>query len=601
MSDATLSGVSKQATLHAIACVVALCSFAYELVYSELLTVMYGGTVTQYGLTIGLFFSSLGVGSFLVRHFDDAQHSNFFRTEVYLALAAPVGFLFVLWLNTAALPQELPNGVLQVAARLPVVVVGVLSGFELPLLLSMVRSEAGSTSTPGWVDRLGRVVETVSFRLLSVVFHTDRESTDYDTDSTVLAMDYLGGLLGALVYVFVLYPRLGLIPSVFVLALLNCLAALVFVAQFSDRWGIGDRWGSTDTDAGTITTREHRAVLVACLLLTAVYAGVSLQHQAVDDELTGYYMESLIEDEHPRDTVSASITDQYTTRNQQVVRYERSWNGESANRLFAGDSDTCLRLDSAIQLCDSWADSYHHGLVDVPMTMYENSTDTEVLLVGGGDWIAANYLRDHDVSVDQVDLDGAFMDRSKDSAFLERYHDDAYEYEDLTVYRQDIYTYLQETDREYDLVLLDLPGAKSDDLLQLYSVEFYSMLADRLADDGVVVTWGYSGYTYGPHNKAYMNTVGAAGFDHRMAYYAYNDPDADGTDQLGERFFVFAPEEPESTISPANGTAYVRNHSDQYGSVDWRDTPQYAGIEPNSVFDPNYDLIVETRVKTETQ
>jgi spermidine synthase len=563
---------------------------------------MYGGTVTQYGLTIGLFFSSLGVGSFLVRHFDDAQHSNFFRTEVYLALVAPVGFLFILWLNTAALPQVLPDGVIQVAARLPVVVVGVLSGFELPLLLSMVQSEAGrSASPPGWVERLGRVVENGSYRVLSVVFHTDRESTEYDTYSTVLAMDYLGGLFGALVFVFVLYPRLGLIPSVFVLALLNCLAAVLFVARFSDRWGLSGRWGSFSTAERGIDSREHRAILVACLLLTGVYAGVVVQHQAVDDELTGYYMESLIEDEHPQDTVSASITDQYTTRNQQVVRYERSWDGESKNQLFAGESDTCLRLDSAIQLCDSWADSYHHGLVDVPMTMYENSTETEVLLVGGGDWIAANYLRNHGVSVDQVDLDGEFMERTKHSEFLEGYHNDAYEYDHLTVYQQDIYTYLQGIEREYDLVLLDLPGAKSDDLLHLYSVEFYSMLADRLSDDGLVVTWGYSGYTYGPHNKAYMNTVREAGFDHRMAYYAYNDPDADGTDQLGERFFMFAPDGNLSTITPANGTAYVRDHSEQYRAVDWSETPQYAGVEPNSVFDPNYELIVETRVKKEKQ
>ena len=595
MSDTTLSGLSERTTLHGIACIVALCSFGYELVYSELLTVVYGGTVTQYGLTIGLFFSSLGVGSFLVRQFDDAQHSNFFRTEVYLALSAPVGFLFVLWLNTAVLPQSLPEEVIQVAARLPVVVVGVLSGFELPLLLSMVYSETGQSSPPGWVKRIGRAFENGTYQVLSAVFRTDRESTEYDTYSTVLAMDYLGGLLGALAYVFVLYPRLGLIPSVFVLALLNCLAAVLFVAQFSDSWR------STGNYDLSISSPGHQVVLVACLLLTALYAGVVIQHQTVDDELTGYYMESLIEDEHPQDTVSASITDQYTTRNQQVVRYERSWNGGAEGQLVAGEAGTCLRQDSAIQLCDSWADSYHHGLVDVPMTMYENSTQTEVLLVGGGDWIAANYLRDHDVRIDQVDVDGEFMNRAKRSEFLERYHDDAYEYDNLTVYERDIYTYLQQNDREYDLILLDLPGAKSDELLHLYSVEFYSMLAERLADGGTVATWGYSGYTYGPHHKAYMNTVREAGFDHRAEYYAYNDPDADGTDQLGERFFIFAPHEPQATITPANGTEYVRTHGEQYRSADWSETPRYAGVEANSVFDPNYDLIVETRIKKENQ
>jgi spermidine synthase len=596
MTNATPSSVSERVTLHGIACLVALCSFAYELVYSELLTVIYGGTVTQYGLTIGLFFSSLGIGSFFVRHFADAQHSNFFRTEVYLALTAPVGFLFILWVNTAAVPQIFPNGIIQVAARLPVVAVGVLSGFELPLLLSMVQSETGrSASLPNWITRLGQIVENGTYRVLSAAFQTDRESTEYDTYSTVLAMDYLGGLLGALVYVFVLYPRLGLIPSVFVLALLNCLAAVLFVAQFSGRWR------RSGTDNPSISFREQRAVLMACLLLTAVYGGIAVQHHTVDDELTGYYMESLIEDDHPEDTVSASITDQYTTRHQQVVRYERSWNGESENQLFAGESDTCLRQDSAIQLCDSWADSYHHGLVDVPMTMYENSTETEVLLVGGGDWIAANYLRDHNVSVDQVDIDREFMNRAKHSKFLEQYHDNAYEYDNLTVYDQDIYTYLQNNDRKYDIILLDLPGAKNDDLLPLYSVEFYSMLADRLTDHGTVVTWGYSGYTYGPHHKAYTNTVREAGFDHRMEYYAYNDPDADGTDQLGERFFIFAPRDPRSTITPANGTDYVRTHGERYRAADWSETPRYVGVEPNSVFDPNYDLIVNTRVKQEDQ
>jgi spermidine synthase len=54
MSVNPKSIVSKQAILHAAAFIVALCSFAYELVYSELLTVMYGGAVIQYGLTIGL-------------------------------------------------------------------------------------------------------------------------------------------------------------------------------------------------------------------------------------------------------------------------------------------------------------------------------------------------------------------------------------------------------------------------------------------------------------------------------------------------------------------------------------------------------------------
>lgn len=589
------SRISEQAVLHATALVVALCSFAYELVYSELLTVMYGGTVTQYGLTIGLFFSSLGIGSYLAQHFDDTEHSNFFRTEVYLAFAAPLGFLLILWLNTAELPGIIPNEILQAVARLPVVVIGILSGFELPLLMSMVETEYGNDApSPEWVDRLGRAGDTAAYALVSLLFHTSRESEEYDTYSTVLTMDYLGGLGGALIYVFVLYPELGLMPSVFVLALLNCVAALLFTIRFSGR-----PWGLFKTENRVIRTQEAASLFIACLLLTGIYSGVALQHQTVSDELSKYYMEGLIEKEYSQDTVEVNITSQFTTKHQQVIQYERTWDGESDNQMFASQSETCMRLDSAIQLCESWAESYHHGLVDVPLSMYENSTDTDVLLVGGGDWIAANNLREHGVSVDQVDIDGEFMAHTKNNEFTHTYHNNAYKYENLTTHQQDIYTYLQQTDKEYDIILLDLPGAKSDDLLNLYSVEFYTMLNKQLSNNGVVVTWAYSEYAYGEHHKAYMNTVHEAGLEHRQSYWARDDFNEDGSEQLGERFFILAPDNNRPEITPKNGSAYVQDHSEQYESVNWQDTPQYTGVEVNSVFDPNYEIIVSGRVDSD--
>lgn len=586
------SPLSKQAVLHATALIVALCSFAYELVYSELLTVMYGGTVTQYGLTIGLFFSSLGIGSYLAQHFDDTEHSNFFRTEIYLAFAAPLGFLLILWLNTAELAQIIPNGILQVLARLPVVVIGVLSGFELPLLLSMVKEEYGNDApSQKWLDRLGNAGEAIGYSIISLLFHSSRESEEYDTYSTVLTMDYLGGLAGALIYVFVLYPEIGLIPSVFVLALLNCVAALLFTIRFSDQ-----PWGLFKTEDRVIMTHEAASIFIVCLLLTSVYAGVALQHQAVNDELTEYYMEGLIEKEYPQDTIETDITSQFTTNHQQVIQYERTWKGDSENQMFATESETCMRLDSAIQLCESWSESYHSGLVDVPLSMYENSTETDVLLVGGGDWIAANNLRQHNVSVDQVDLDGEFMEHTKNNNFTAKYHDDAYEYEHLTTHQQDIYAYLQQTDKAYDVILLDLPGAKSDDLLNLYSVEFYTMLNEQLSDDGIVVTWGYSEYAYAEHHKAYINSVHEAGFEQQQTYWAYDDFNRDGSMQLGERFFIFAPDEGRPEITPQNGSVYVQNHSNQYEDVSWEDTPQYTGVEVNSVFHPNYEIIVNDRI-----
>ncbi len=582
---------SRQGILHIVALLVALCSFAYELAYAELLTVAYGGTVTQYGLTIGLFFFSLGVGSYLARHLDETRQSNFFRTEVYIAAAAPVGFLFIIWADATRALDGLPLLAERITVRVPVVAVGVLSGLELPMLLSMVETEPETTDKlPEAALTLASVLDRVAHGVVSLFFHTSRDGTQYNTYSSVLAMDYLGGLFGALVFVFYLYPEVGLVPSVAGLALLNCLAALLFVVRFSERGWTPFSVPSADR---TVVTRERVSAVLVCVLLTVTFAGAVVQSDTVNSEVTGYYTENVIEQEYPRGTIDATVTDQYTTRYQQVTYYNRTWVGDGNNTAFAGESERCLRLGTAVQLCESWATSYHDGLVDVPLSMYENSTDTDVLVLGGGDWIATDHLRAHNVSVDLVDVDRTFMEQAKTDELLRRYHDDAYQYDNLTVHRQDAFEFLKTTPEAYDVILLDLPGATDDDLLHLYSTEFYSLLAERLTPDGVVGTWVYSQYAFPEHYRTYLNTIADAGFSRSLGYWAHDDLDGDGTEELGERFRLLAPDETRPTPQPSNGTAYVQQHASSYRSLEWLPTPTYAGYEPSSIFQPNYNLVVE--------
>ncbi|GKZ14687.1 spermidine synthase [Haladaptatus sp. T7] len=569
--------------------VVSFCSFVYEFVYSELLTVMYGETVTQYVITVGLYFFSLGIGAALSDDLNPDSHGgNFFRTEVFLAAVAPAGFLLVIGLNSVRIPPAVPAELLWVVARLPVVAVGFLSGFELPLLTHMV-DELGDDgeAAPAWLRRLGGRVHGSVIAVLRLFWDVERKTGTRSGLSVVLAMDYVGGLAGAVLYARVLYPGWGLIPTIFVLALLNAVAALVFIVRFGE-WS----WTPLDVRA-PLVRRVPKVLLVVCLLLTVSYGGVVAKHDAADERLSELYLEQHIENEYQPGAMRAQVVSQETTPYQHVIRYKRTWTGAGPNPYFTGDTERCLRLGSAIQMCDSWADSYHNGLVDVPMSMFERGPETKVLVVGGGDWVAIDHLRKYDVTVDQVDLDAEFMNRTKNDPFFSRWHHDSYEYERLNTTIADGYQYLRKTDERYDLVLLDIPGATNDDLLKLYSKEFYGSVRRHLTSDGVLVTWTYSADSYPEHHKAFVNTVGAAGFTRQLPYWAWEDIDSDGETERIERFYVLAPGD-RRPLGVENGTAYVNRYADRYRDRRWQPVPHYRGVRVNTIFHPNYDILIDT-------
>ncbi|MDY7080859.1 MAG: spermidine synthase [Halobacteria archaeon] len=514
--------------------VVAFCSIVYELIYSELLTVIFGGTVVRYSITIGLFLFSFGVGSFAYRRFR-GDDTNFFRVEVVLSILGPLGLVYIILLNSSFIP--LPDSTLLVLSHFPIIAVGFLAGLEVPFLTSLVKDM--------------------------------RDDATGNEFSEVLGMDYIGSLFGTVIYALLLYPGLGLIPSVFVLGLLNSLAAVSFAFRFMEPRRIG-------------------ILFLVSVLVTGMYAGVVVYNEQVEDTLTGVYIESQIEGEYTEGNVEVSINYTATTPYQKIVLYTREFRNRASSHPYYREK--CLRLDTQIQLCESWVDSYHHGLVDVPASMYSNFSNKNVLLLGGGDWIAANYLADYNVSVDQVDIDTEFMEYARRSDFLAQYHDGAYDYDRLNTTVADAYDYLASTEKEYDLILLDLPGVRNDDMLKFYSKEFYMLLRDRLTRDGMVVTWAYSRYSFSPHYEGYMNTVKAAGFDRFLRYYAYGNTDEDTSDEVTEAFYVFSNGEERL---PRRTGGYIGGNWDRYANLSWRTVPTYEGAEVNSIFDPNYDMVVE--------
>lgn len=154
----------------------------YELGFAQILSATLGNTYLRYATTIGLFTLTLGVASLLY----DRYRFNLRKLQAGLFIAGLLGPFLIM----GADPSHLPDRFYWVAegiSYLPIIVVGLISGFELPLLMDEI---------PG------------------------------GQKSFVLAFDYFGMFLGTLIFPLLMLPRLGVNGSLWACATLNALAFL---------------------------------------------------------------------------------------------------------------------------------------------------------------------------------------------------------------------------------------------------------------------------------------------------------------------------------------------------------------------------------------
>ncbi len=165
--------------------VVASCGIAYELVIGATGSYIAGDGVTQFSLTIGIYLSAMGLGSFLSRQVRTRLLFTFISVEVVLALVG--GFAnAILFLVYGFLTGY------EVVFYALLIFIGTLVGIEIPLLL--------------------RLLSTYGKLRINV--------------ANVLGFDYLGALVVAVAFPLVLLPALGLMRTSLVFGLLNIAVAL---------------------------------------------------------------------------------------------------------------------------------------------------------------------------------------------------------------------------------------------------------------------------------------------------------------------------------------------------------------------------------------
>ncbi len=168
--------------------VLSACSICYEFILAQALTAFLGNTILRYTITIGLYLFSLGIGAWLVNERYCRNISfNIRFTEIFLGL---IGGLSVIILYFIAYLVEI-NFIFSICAHMLIIVIGILTGFELPALMYIV----------------------------------SKDKKEYE--NVCIAFNAIGACLGTILFSFILYQRWGLLISSFILGITNF--AIIFI------------------------------------------------------------------------------------------------------------------------------------------------------------------------------------------------------------------------------------------------------------------------------------------------------------------------------------------------------------------------------------
>lgn len=173
---------------------IAVCGLVYQLLAGTISSYLVGDSVYQFSLVIGLFMSSMGLGSFLSRFINKHLHDWFILVEILTGVVGGMSSI-ILFLAFAKVDNYTPF------LLLVSISIGTLIGLELPIILRIVKEH----------------------NTLKIVI------------SNVMTADYAGALFASLLFPIVFVPRLGLIRTSLMFGIMNVIVGSSAIHVFKDR------------------------------------------------------------------------------------------------------------------------------------------------------------------------------------------------------------------------------------------------------------------------------------------------------------------------------------------------------------------------------
>lgn len=171
--------------------VIAFCGILYELLIGTLSTYFLGSSVLHFSITIGLFMTFMGVGSWISKYFQEPILDKLIWIEWWLGIVG--GFCALILYATFSLTENF-----YFVSFFCVAFIGTAIGLEIPLIARIIQ-------------------KNFSFK---------------DTIAEVLSFDYIGALVASIVFPLIFLPYFGTVKSGFLIGILNMGIAILNLETF---------------------------------------------------------------------------------------------------------------------------------------------------------------------------------------------------------------------------------------------------------------------------------------------------------------------------------------------------------------------------------
>lgn len=431
-----------------------------EYVLSTVSTYILGNSIEQFSITIALMLGFMGIGGAVQKFVSDKNLIlKFVSLEVTLSFLGGIVPLAIY-----AAYAYIPNHFVLVQYFF-IVSIGFLIGFEIPFII--------------------RINEKYTTKLKTNL-------------SIVLGADYIGSMVGAFVWVYLMLPHFPIYEISFIVSGVNLFVALItylYIRQYN--------------------IKGFSLFVFAIIGLTYGYLNAA--------KINNYMEQRLYED---------PIVSMADTKYQHLVlTHDPKLNDY---RLYINGNTQFSSLDER---------RYHELLVHPAMSMANNPKN--ILVIGGGDGMAVREIKKYKSveNITLIDLDPGMIQFAKNNEVMKKLNENAFEGVEFitpdwvkpgslvrTVDKKTVRVINVDADsmlwkikgNKFDVVIIDLPDPSSIELSKLYSKEFFLKLKRVMKPNAVGSIQSTSTYHAKESFIVIGNTIEAAGLNAKP--YHYNIP-----------------------------------------------------------------------------